>query len=200
MRTIAVTRDLPDNVALDILTTGWDYDTDRIIGVALAQTDWTATRITGKTLLLCDHPDEVNVVEYLTFNGPKIVRFPSFVLLADELAAQLQGKHLVLHNAPYRLTFLENMLKHSDYHATFSQMCEEMTDIAELARQTNPKRNNSLEYLCRWYCQPCPQGPKSVGNIWHWPVAVSTIYYHLKRNLTHEFRPTHGPAARPAAA
>ena len=76
---------------------------------------------------------------------------PKFPEITGALLSFLSGADLVIHNAPFDLSFLNYELKRVERaHPKLEKMCT-VTDSLVLARQKHPGQKNNLDALCRRY-------------------------------------------------
>ncbi|WP_218813878.1 DNA polymerase III subunit epsilon [Rickettsiella endosymbiont of Dermanyssus gallinae] len=76
---------------------------------------------------------------------------PLFSSIVDELLAFINGAELIIHNAPFDLSFLDNeiQLTKKNYKKV-THYCQ-VLDTLPLARQLHPGQRNSLDALCKRY-------------------------------------------------
>ena len=70
-----------------------------------------------------------------------------FVEIADELLNFISGKKLIIHNAPFDITFLNHELK--KINKKIINIDNNIIDTLELARSKYPGTSNSLDNLCK---------------------------------------------------
>lgn len=76
---------------------------------------------------------------------------PRFSEIAGELLAFISGAEVIIHNAPFDLSFLNEELRRlGKDHAPIETVCV-VLDSLVLARQKHPGQPNSLDALCRRY-------------------------------------------------
>lgn len=76
---------------------------------------------------------------------------PRFGDIAQELVSFIQDAELIIHNAAFDVSFLEQELRRlSGLPRTLRDICT-ITDSLVLARQKHPGQKNSLDALCRRY-------------------------------------------------
>ena len=75
---------------------------------------------------------------------------PRFADVADELLAYVRDAEVIIHNAPFDLSFLDTELALLG-RAPFSEHCVTVTDTLRLARDMHPGKRNSLDALCERY-------------------------------------------------
>lgn len=76
---------------------------------------------------------------------------PSFAEIAQELMRFINGAELIIHNAPFDVSFLNNelFLSRQDFKAV-TEYCN-VIDTLHMARQLHPGQRNSLDALCKRY-------------------------------------------------
>ncbi|NCV70353.1 MAG: DNA polymerase III subunit epsilon, partial [Betaproteobacteria bacterium] len=75
---------------------------------------------------------------------------PVFGVIVDELTEFIAGAEVIIHNAPFDLSFLNNeyaLLKRPN----FSELATKITDTLVDARRMFPGKRNSLDALCERY-------------------------------------------------
>jgi DNA polymerase-3 subunit epsilon len=75
---------------------------------------------------------------------------PRFAEIAHELAGFIAGAELLIHNAPFDLSFLDAEFTRLGWPAT-QGICPAITDTLRLARARHPGQGNSLDALCERY-------------------------------------------------
>lgn len=75
---------------------------------------------------------------------------PKFEDVADEIVQFITGAALVIHNAPFDLSFLDAELQRAD-RPSINEMSCVIIDSLVLAKAIRPNKRNSLEALCRNY-------------------------------------------------
>jgi DNA polymerase-3 subunit epsilon len=76
---------------------------------------------------------------------------PLFSDIAEALLAFLQGAELIIHNAPFDVSFLDYELKQASVqYGKLADYCK-ITDSLTLARRLHPGQRNSLDALCKRY-------------------------------------------------
>jgi len=76
---------------------------------------------------------------------------PTFAEQADEILSFLEGAELIIHNAPFDVSFLNYELSLlAGKRPKISQICQ-ITDSLAMARHKHPGQKNSLDALCRRY-------------------------------------------------
>ena len=75
---------------------------------------------------------------------------PEFETIAEEFMAFVRGAELVIHNAPFDVSFLNHELSRTDRKELIDDACQILDSLA-LARHKHPGQKNSLDALCRRY-------------------------------------------------
>tara|TARA_B110000438_G_C15736756_1_gene616669 strand:+ start:579 stop:1250 length:672 start_codon:yes stop_codon:yes gene_type:complete len=76
-----------------------------------------------------------------------LVNKEKFSVIAEEFLKFIKGKRLIIHNAPFDLSFLNNELKILNKET----IKENVIDTLELAKIKFPNSSNSLDALCKRY-------------------------------------------------
>ncbi len=75
---------------------------------------------------------------------------PEFADIADEFLAFIDGAELIIHNAPFDISFLDHELERIDRAHRIDEICT-VVDTLAVARHKHPGQKNSLDALCRRY-------------------------------------------------
>jgi DNA polymerase-3 subunit epsilon len=75
---------------------------------------------------------------------------PRFAGVTEELLAYVRDAEVIIHNAPFDLSFLDTELALLGL-PPFSEHCARVTDTLRLARDLHPGKRNSLDALCERY-------------------------------------------------
>lgn len=75
---------------------------------------------------------------------------PLFAEVADELVEFVAGAEVIIHNASFDVSFLDEELKRLG-RSPFSEHCAQVTDSLRIARELHPGKRNSLDALCERY-------------------------------------------------
>lgn len=76
---------------------------------------------------------------------------PTFAEIADEFLSFIRGAELIIHNAPFDVSFLDAELALlGEEGLCIGRLCR-VTDSLALARHRHPGQKNSLDALCRRY-------------------------------------------------
>jgi len=77
-----------------------------------------------------------------------LINKPQFNQISDELLSFIEGGTLIIHNAPFDLSFLNNELKLIGIKETIESICT-IIDTLELSKQQRPGTMHNLDALCR---------------------------------------------------
>ena len=72
---------------------------------------------------------------------------PKFAVIADELLAYLQGAEVIIHNAPFDVSFL-NKERELCGRGPLKHCVAKVTDSLVMAKELCPGKRNSLDALC----------------------------------------------------
>lgn|SRR3990167_4831254 len=76
---------------------------------------------------------------------------PAFEVIAEDLFQYLTGAELIIHNAPFDLSFLDaEFSRINAKHISITQHCS-VIDTLIMARKEHPGQQNNLDALCRRY-------------------------------------------------
>lgn len=137
-------------VFLDTETTGLSPASgDRIIEIGCVEL--VDRRPTGRNLHLYLNPQRSSHPDALRIHGLTdefLSDKPLFESVADQLLAFVDGAEVVIHNASFDLSFLDNELARLS-RAKFSAHVDKITDSLTMARELFPGKANSLDALCK---------------------------------------------------
>ena len=138
-------------IVLDTETTGLDtVEGHRIIEVA--GIEMAGRRATGRHFHRYVNPEreiDLAATQVHGLTREDLADKPRFADIADEFLEFVQGAELLIHNAPFDVSFLEAELSRASRPA-LSTVCS-VSDTLELARDMHPGRKNSLDALCERY-------------------------------------------------
>jgi len=136
-------------IFLDTETTGLAADNgDRIIEIGCVE--MLHRKLTGNNRHIYVNPGRDSHEEALKVHGITtefLQDKPPFAEVAEDLLAYLQGAHLVIHNAPFDLGFL-NMELALLGQAKLESLVASVTDTLVMAKELYPGKRNSLDALC----------------------------------------------------
>jgi DNA polymerase-3 subunit epsilon len=139
-------------IILDTETTGLDPALGhRILEVAAVELN--DRRLTGNHLHRYINPERPSDEGALQVHGltEEFLRDkPKFGEIAAEMLDFISGAELVIHNAPFDLSFLNSELARLDLKPV-KQYCPNVIDTLALARELHPGKRNNLNALCDRY-------------------------------------------------
>ncbi|HTY93703.1 MAG TPA: DNA polymerase III subunit epsilon [Steroidobacteraceae bacterium] len=140
-------------IILDTETTGLDAAQDHRI-IEIGCLEMFSRRPTGRTFHRYLNPERDIDEGALAVHGISRARLagePGFAQIAGELIEFLRGAELVIHNAPFDVSFLDAEFARLPGEAvTVASLCTVVDSLA-LARQLHPGQRNSLDALCKRY-------------------------------------------------
>jgi DNA polymerase-3 subunit epsilon len=136
-------------IVLDTETTGLSADSgDRIIEIGCVE--MVDRKLTGKNLHFYLNPGRDSHEDALKVHGISnefLKDKPQFSSIADELMAYLEGAELIIHNAPFDLSFLNKELSLIG-RAPVKDFVAGVVDSLMMAKELFPGKRNSLDALC----------------------------------------------------
>ena len=136
-------------VILDTETTGLSISEDhRIVEIACIETEDLIP--TNKVFYKLINPERSISEDAFKIHGYSLEvlkKEKKFVEIADELINFISGKKLIIHNAPFDITFLNHELK--KINKKIINIDNNIIDTLELARSKYPGTSNSLDNLCK---------------------------------------------------
>jgi DNA polymerase-3 subunit epsilon len=136
-------------IILDTETTGLSAENgDRIIEIGCVEL--LNRRLTGNNKHFYLNPERDSHEEALKVHGisNEFLRDkPKFAAVADELLAYCEGAEIIIHNAPFDISFLNRELALLGRPA-FKQVVARVTDTLLMAKELYPGKRNSLDALC----------------------------------------------------
>jgi DNA polymerase-3 subunit epsilon len=140
-------------IILDTETTGLEpKEGHRIIEIGCVEL--TYRRRTGQTFHHYLNPERMVDEGALKVHGLSndfLSDKPRFVDIVEEFLAFIKGAELVIHNAPFDISFLDHELSLLDSKwGKVSAHCH-ILDTLVLARQRHPGKKNNLDALCKRY-------------------------------------------------
>tara|TARA_B100000945_G_scaffold305244_1_gene291533 strand:+ start:1985 stop:2659 length:675 start_codon:yes stop_codon:yes gene_type:complete len=140
-----------NEVILDTETTGLSIEKDdRIIEIACVETKDLIP--TNKVFYALINPEKEISQEAFKIHGyayEKLKKEKLFKEIADEFLDFIKGKKLIIHNAPFDISFLNHELKKIKKEPI--SLKSNVIDTLELARSKFPGTSNSLDNLCKRY-------------------------------------------------
>jgi len=136
-------------IVLDTETTGLSAESgDRIIEIGCVE--MVDRKLTGKNLHFYLNPGRDSHEDALKVHGISnefLKDKPQFRAIADELTAYLEGAELIIHNAPFDLSFLNKELSLIG-RAPVKDFVAGVIDSLMMAKELFPGNRNSLDALC----------------------------------------------------
>ena len=136
-------------IVLDTETTGLSAESgDRIIEIGCVE--MVDRKLTGKNLHFYLNPGRDSHEDALKVHGISnefLKDKPQFRAIADELMAYLEGAELIIHNAPFDLSFLNKELSLTG-RAPVKDFVAGVVDSLMMAKELFPGKRNSLDALC----------------------------------------------------
>jgi DNA polymerase III subunit epsilon len=140
-------------IVLDTETTGLEpSEGHRIIEIGCIELlDRRVTSHTYHEYLNPGREVEPGALEIHNISNEFLANKPKFAEIAPSFLKFIQGAQLIIHNAAFDVTFINNELRIlGDATADITQSCE-ILDTLELARRLHPGQKNSLDALCKRY-------------------------------------------------
>jgi DNA polymerase-3 subunit epsilon len=137
-------------IFLDTETTGLSPESgDRIIEIGCIEL--VNRRLTGRSKHFYVNPQRANSEDALKIHGLSdefLADKPLFVAVADELIEFLRDAEILIHNAPFDVSFMDIELGRIG-RPPFTTQVAKVTDTLSMAREMFPGKSNSLDALCR---------------------------------------------------
>jgi DNA polymerase-3 subunit epsilon len=140
-------------VVLDTETTGLETAEGHRI-IEIGGVELINRRFTGRQLHRYVNPErdiDDGAFEIHGLSREFLADKPTFAEVADEILAFLDGAELIIHNAPFDVSFLNYELSLLPGRRPRITDCCQVTDSLALARHKHPGQKNSLDALCRRY-------------------------------------------------
>lgn len=138
-------------VVLDTETTGLDAsDGHRIIEIAAVEV--SGRRLTGNHFhryLNPERPIDEGAEAVHGISAEFLADKPRFADVVEDMLRFVSGAQLVIHNAPFDVSFLNAELARLE-RGTIEAVCP-ITDTLAMARRLHPGKKNSLDALCERY-------------------------------------------------
>jgi len=136
-------------VFLDTETTGLSADNgDRLIEIGCVE--MLRRKLTGNNLHIYVNPGRDSHEEALKVHGLTtefLSDKPKFAEIAQEVLDYLRDAHVVIHNAPFDLGFLNMEMARVGLPA-IKEVVASITDTLVMAKEMYPGKRNSLDALC----------------------------------------------------
>ena len=141
-------------IVLDTETTGLELGLDHRI-IEIGCVELINRRHTGRNFhrYLCpDREIDYGARNVHGITNEFLVNQPRFAEIAEEFLQFVAGAELVIHNAPFDVGFLDMELRRLEgTRSPMNALCK-VLDTLVLARQMHPGQRNSLDALCKRYC------------------------------------------------
>ncbi len=136
-------------IVLDTETTGLSAaQGDRIIEIGCVEL--LQRKLTGNNLHFYINPERDSHEDALKVHGitTEFLRDkPKFAAIASELVAYLQGAELIIHNAPFDVSFLNKEMSLLGL-PPITQVADSVVDTLVMAKEMFPGKRNGLDALC----------------------------------------------------
>ena len=136
-------------IVLDTETTGLSADSgDRIIEIGCVEL--LNRKLTGNNLHFYVNPERDSHEDALKVHGisNEFLRDkPKFAVIADELLDYLRDAELIIHNAPFDMSFLNKELERLG-RSPLNGVIAQVTDSLVMAKEMFPGKRNGLDALC----------------------------------------------------
>jgi DNA polymerase-3 subunit epsilon len=136
-------------IVLDTETTGLSADNgDRIIEIGCVEL--LNRKLTGNNLHFYVNPERDSHEDALKVHGISnefLKDKPKFDAIADELLQYLRDAELIIHNAPFDISFLNKELQRIG-RAPITTVIGQVTDSLVMAKEMFPGKRNGLDALC----------------------------------------------------
>ncbi len=136
-------------IVLDTETTGLSAENgDRIIEIGCVEL--LNRKLTGNNLHFYVNPERDSHEDALKVHGISnefLKDKPKFAALADELLEYLRDAELIIHNAPFDISFLNKELQRIG-RAPIHTVIGQVTDSLVMAKEMFPGKRNGLDALC----------------------------------------------------
>lgn len=136
-------------VILDTETTGLSVKEDhRVIEVACIETEnLIPTKNVFYKLINPERKISEDAFKIHGYDNEKLKNEPKFSEVAKDLIKFIDGKKLIIHNAPFDIGFLNHELKKINMKSIDEK--KNIIDTLEIARSKFPGSSNSLDNLCK---------------------------------------------------
>jgi DNA polymerase-3 subunit epsilon len=136
-------------IVLDTETTGLSAENgDRIIEIGCVEL--IGRKLTGNNKHFYLNPERDSHEDALKVHGISnefLKDKPKFPAIADELLAYLEGAEVIIHNAPFDISFLNKELELMGREPV-TRCVAKVTDSLMMAKEMFPGKRNSLDALC----------------------------------------------------
>lgn len=136
-------------IFLDTETTGLSAESgDRIVEIGCVEL--VGRKLTGNNKHFYLNPERDSHEDAFKVHGLSnqfLKDKPKFSIIADELLAYLQGAEIIIHNAPFDVSFLDKELELIG-REPIGHCVGKVTDSLVMAKEMFPGKRNSLNALC----------------------------------------------------
>ena len=136
-------------IVLDTETTGLSAESgDRIIEIGCVEL--VGRKLTGNNRHFYLNPERDSHEDALKVHGISndfLKDKPLFAAVADELLDYLRDAEIIIHNAPFDISFLNKELEHIG-REPITRCVAKVTDSLMMAKELFPGKRNSLNALC----------------------------------------------------
>jgi len=141
-------------VVLDTETTGLEPDLGHRV-IEIGAVELVDRRLTGRRFHRYLNPDrdiDAGAIDVHGITLEFLADKPRFADIASEFMSFIEGAELIIHNAPFDVSFLDAELSRVDEEPgrRVLDVCT-VTDTLAFARRKHPGQKNSLDALCRRY-------------------------------------------------
>ena len=138
-----------NEIILDTETTGLSIKDDhRILEIACIETQNLIP--TNKVFYKLINPERdisPDAIKVHGYTNEVLKNKKKFADIAEELLEFISGKKLIIHNAPFDISFLNHELK--KINSQMIDIKKNVIDSLEIARSKFPGSSNSLDNLCK---------------------------------------------------
>lgn len=139
-------------VFLDTETTGLESKLGHRI-IEIAAVEMLSRRLTGRRFHYYLNPEreiEVGALQVHGLTNEFLQDKQKFFDIANELLEFIVDAELIMHNASFDVSFLNNELGLAELHP-LENYCHSITDTLKMAKELHPGKRNSLDALCERY-------------------------------------------------
>lgn len=139
-------------VVLDTETTGLETAKGHRI-IEIGGVELIDRKFTGRQFHKYTNPDreiDDGAFEVHGINSQFLADKPRFRDIAEELLEFITGAELIIHNAPFDVSFLDYEFSQLQPSVRVRDICQ-VTDSLALAKHKHPGQKNNLDSLCRRY-------------------------------------------------
>jgi DNA polymerase-3 subunit epsilon len=139
-------------VVLDTETTGLEVEQQHRV-IEIGCVELINRRLTGRTYHEYLNPErdiDEGAQQVHGLTREKLARAPTFSQVHAEFLEFIRDAELIIHNAPFDISFLNAELARIDSAHKVDDLCRVLDSLA-LARQMHPGQRNNLDVLCKRY-------------------------------------------------